>query len=260
MPAAEQDMTTVDDAINCIEVEDLSKVYKTGTRQVQALKGVSMRIDEPGFYAIMGESGSGKSTLLHLLGGLDKPDGGRIVVNGTRIDSATESELTTFRRRRIGIVFQQFNLLPTLDALDNVILPGVLDRQPRDEMTARGVQLLEELGLGDRIHHRPDALSGGEQQRVAIARSLLFEPGILLADEPTGNLDSTSSQKLWRLLDELADRKRMIVIMVTHEAAAAVHCRSVMVMRDGTIAGTLQVDQTDASELVHRAAELSRPS
>jgi ABC-type lipoprotein export system ATPase subunit len=214
----------------------------------------------------MGASGSGKSTLLHLVAGLDRPDAGEITVDGLRIDALPERELTLYRRRRIGVVFQQFNLLPTLTALENAILPGTLDRLDRDECVARGRTLLGELGLSERIDHRPEALSGGEQQRVAIARSLFFDPPILLADEPTGNLDSRTSERLWNLLGSIAASRRMLVLLVTHEPAAAAHCRVVHVMRDGLLAGSIDVASLDsshrpvnvASELALRAAELGR--
>ena len=225
---------------------------------MHALDALDLLIDEPGFYAIMGASGSGKSTLLHLLAGLDTPDEGEISVAGTRVDTLTEKELTLYRRRAIGVVFQQFNLLPTLTALENVVLPGVLDRLPEEELLARGRELLVELGLEGRMDHRPEALSGGEQQRVAIARSLFFSPAVLFADEPTGNLDSNSSDLLWTCLRELAEKRRMIVLMVTHEADAAAHCRRAFVLRDGRMAGMFDVEGLDSSELAARAASLAR--
>ncbi|MHC4909593.1 MAG: ABC transporter ATP-binding protein [Planctomycetota bacterium] len=180
-----------------VELAGLEKSYQTGAHHVQALRGVDLEIDDSGFYAIMGPSGSGKSTLLHLLAALDRPDAGTISVAGERIDTMNESQLTAFRRHRIGIIFQQFNLIPTITALDNVTLPAMLAGLPQDERESRGRELLVSLGLPDRMTHRPDALSGGEQQRVAIARALYFEPRVILADEPTGNLDSaTGAQAL----------------------------------------------------------------
>jgi putative ABC transport system ATP-binding protein len=158
-----------------------------------------------------------------------------------------------FRRRRIGIVFQQFNLISTLSALDNVVLPGLLDGMPASERKHRGEKLLDSLGLAARIHHRPDALSGGEQQRVAIARALLFAPSVLFADEPTGNLDSATSQQVWSLLKQLAEQEKLTVLMVTHEPSAAAHCRRVFVIRDGMIHSSFDVDGIDAIELATRA-------
>jgi len=249
-----------------IAIRGVRKTYRTGERTVEALRGVDLDVAAPGVVGIMGASGSGKSTLLHLIAGLDRPDSGEITVDGLRIDSLPERELTLYRRRRIGVVFQQFNLLPTLSALENAILPGTLDRLDREECVARGRKLLGELGLSERIDHRPEALSGGEQQRVAIARSLFFDPPILLADEPTGNLDSRTGERLWDLLGSIAASRRMLVLLVTHEPAAAAHCRVVHVMRDGLLAGSIDVASLDsshrpvnvASELALRAAELGR--
>ena len=231
---------------------------KTGPRDVEALRGVDLEIREPGFYAVMGRSGSGKSTLLHLLAGLDRPDTGEIIVGGCAVHSMKENELVKYRRREIGVIFQQFNLLPTLDALANTILPGVLDRSPTKELETRGREILGELGLSDRLHHRPEALSGGEQQRVAIARALLFSPPVILADEPTGNLDSTSSAALWRLLEETAAKRKMIVLMVTHEAIAASHCQRTFILKDGCVAGEFESHGLDPSQLAHRSSELAR--
>jgi putative ABC transport system ATP-binding protein len=246
-------VTSATRSIAAIDVRGVTKTYRNGPNRIHALRGIDLRIDEPGFYGIMGPSGSGKSTLLHLLAALDRPDAGRIEVAGHRIDDMSESELTMFRRRRIGIVFQQFNLISTLSALDNVVLPGLLDGMPASERKHRGEKLLDSLGLAARIHHRPDALSGGEQQRVAIARALLFAPSVLFADEPTGNLDSATSQQVWSLLKQLAEQEKLTVLMVTHEPSAAAHCRRVFVIRDGMIHSSFDVDGIDAIELATRA-------
>ena len=241
-----------------VGVRDVRKSFAQGGKSVAALRGANLSIREPGFYAVMGRSGSGKSTLLHLLAGLDRPDSGEIVVAGARVHAMPERDLVLYRRRTIGVVFQQFNLLPTLDALGNVMLPGVLDGRPRAELESRARELLGELGLSDRTHHRPEALSGGEQQRVAIARALLFDPPVVLADEPTGNLDSRSAESLWRLLGALAERRAVTVLMVTHEPAAAAHCRRVFLMRDGDVAETVDTHGLDPTELALRAAEPGR--
>lgn len=174
---------------------------------MEALRGAEMTIEEPGFYAVMGRSGSGKSTLLHLLAGLDRPESGEIIVGGTAVHSLGETDLVRYRRRGVGIVFQQFNLIPTLDALGNVMLPGLLDGMAERDVRERARALLHELNLADRSAHRPDTLSGGEQQRVAIARALLLDPPVVLADEPTGSLDSTTSAALWKLLEQTAQRR-----------------------------------------------------
>jgi len=221
--------------LRSLSVKNVVKSYRHGGGQVVALRGATLEIDGPGFYAIMGQSGSGKSTLLHLLAALDRPDSGEIYIAGRAIHGLTERQATEFRRREMGIVFQQFNLISSLTAADNIKLPGLLAGEDERFLEGRCNELLEVLGLSDRRNHRPDALSGGEQQRVAIARALLFSPPVLFADEPTGNLDSASSNKLWSLLERIAAEQRMLVLMVTHEPAAAVHCQKVFVIRDGAV-------------------------
>jgi putative ABC transport system ATP-binding protein len=241
--------------IRCVDVR---KSYRTGGREVQALRGLNLRIDEPGFYAIMGASGSGKSTLLHMLAGLDAPDSGEVHVCGSRIDTMSERALTRFRRRDIGIVFQQFNLIPTMTARDNVELPGVLSGMNAATLRARSTELMGLLGIADRAEHRPEALSGGEQQRVAIARALVFSPGVIFADEPTGNLDSRSSEALWGVLASIAREQETTIVMVTHEPSAAAHCRRVYVMQDGVVRTEMETDGIDASGLAAEYQRLSR--
>ncbi|MGH7132550.1 MAG: ABC transporter ATP-binding protein [Phycisphaerales bacterium] len=229
-----------------IRCQNVHKTYDLGGTRVEALRGVDLEIPETGFYAIMGASGSGKSTLMHLLAALDQPDSGTLSVAGTDLHTMSERELTLFRRKKIGIVFQQFNLIPTLTARENVELPGMLAGDDQATLRARSSELLASLGVSARADHRPDAMSGGEQQRVAICRALLYKPPVLLADEPTGNLDSRSSEKLWTLLGEIAKANNMTVIMVTHEPAAAAHCREVFVLRDGRVTGTINAEGLDA--------------
>ena len=241
--------------IRCV---DVYKSYRLGEREVNALRGVDLEIERPGFYAIMGASGSGKSTLLHLLGGLDTPDKGEVYVAGQAVHSMGERELTQFRRTQIGIIFQQFNLIPTLTARENVELPGLLAGEPSGKLADRSAELMTALGVWERADHRPDALSGGEQQRVAIARSLLFSPRVLLADEPTGNLDSASSAKLWKLLAELAQERGITVAMVTHEPAAAANCESIFVLRDGRMFGEIRTEGLDAAGVASRYQQLVR--
>ncbi len=238
-----------------IRAMGVHKTYGQGDGAVRALRGLDLEIDEAGFFAIMGPSGSGKTTLLHLLAGLDRPDGGEIHVAGKRIDTLSERELTMFRREDVGIVFQQFNLIPTMTALQNVELPGVLAKRDGAWLRSRASGLLERLGVDDRAAHRPDAMSGGEQQRVAIARAMLFEPRVILADEPTGNLDSDSSRALWGLLAELSRERGMSVVMVTHEPAAATHCSRVFAVQDGVCTGSFATESLDESGV---AAEYQR--
>ena len=241
--------------IRCVDVH---KSYVMGAERVEALRGLSFEIPGPGFYAIMGQSGSGKSTLLHLLAALDAPDSGTLEVAGRRVDQMTEAAATEYRRTTVGVVFQSFNLIPTLTALENVELPAVLAGKDARDLRPRALDLLDKLGLGDRNSHRPDAMSGGEQQRVAIARSLLMGPPVLLADEPTGNLDSASAEKLWGVLEGVARDYQVTIVMVTHEPAAAAHCRSVFVLRDGQMTGQISTEGLDAAGVATRYQQLIR--
>lgn len=235
-----------------IRCTGLHKRFTLGERTVHALRGLDLTLDEPGFFAIMGQSGSGKSTLLHLLAAMDAPDEGEIEVAGVRVDQLNEREANAYRRQTIGIIFQQFNLIPTLTARENVELPGSLAGEDHRELRERSSALLDRLGVGDRAEHRPDALSGGEQQRVAIARALLFSPKVILADEPTGALDSETGKKLWNLLGEVAREQGATVLMVTHEPAAAAHCERVYVLRDGAMDGHIETEGLDAAGVAAR--------
>ncbi len=241
--------------IRCVNVH---KAYTLGERRVDALRGIDLEIQTPGFYAIMGASGSGKSTLLHLLAALDVPDVGEVHVGGKRIDGLNDRELTSFRRRDVGVVFQQFNLIATMTAVQNVELPALLAGEDRNSARDRAMELLKRLGLDGRAAHRPEALSGGEQQRVAIARALLFSPPVVLADEPTGNLDSRSAESLWNLLSELSSSQGLTVVMVTHEPAAAAHCRAIFILQDGQVSGRIDTDGLDASTLASEYQRLHR--
>ena len=218
--------------IRCIDVH---KAYRQGENEVVALVGVSTDIPRGAFAAIMGPSGSGKSTLLHLIGGLDRPSGGELLVDGRLVGQMADDEVTLFRRTNIGFVFQFFNLLPTLTALENVTLPLVLDGRSKAEADQRAALLLEKVGLEKRRHHLPEALSGGEIQRVAIARALAFNPPILLADEPTGNLDSKTGQVVLSLLRQINQEHGSTVVMATHSQEAA-HCADrTIYLRDGRV-------------------------
>ncbi len=239
-----------------VDCRGVFKSYRLAEHEVQALRGVDLTIQDPGFYAIMGASGSGKSTLMHLLAALDQPEQGTVAVSGHALQDLSERDLTLFRRNNIGIVFQQFNLIPTLTAVENVELPGMLAGERAGKLRARARELLDALGVGARAGHRPDALSGGEQQRVAICRALLFAPPVLLADEPTGNLDSKSSEVLWSLLGDLAKQHTMTIVMVTHEPAAAAHCRRTFILQDGRVKGALETEGLDASGVATRYQHL----
>ncbi len=223
-----------------IRCDQVTKSFTLGDRVVHALRGVDLAIEDPGFYAIMGRSGSGKSTLLHMLSAMDRPDSGQIVVSGHQVHRMSERESTRFRREEIGVIFQAFNLIPTMSAVENVQLPGLLSGRLSKSLSDRSHELLDLLGLADRAEHRPEALSGGEQQRVAIARALLYQPAVVFADEPTGNLDTNASELVWSMLQRIAREEKVTVIMVTHEPEAASYCERIFVMNDGVIAGTIE--------------------
>jgi len=218
--------------IRCIDVR---KAYRQGENEIVALAGVSIDIPRGAFAAIMGPSGSGKSTLLHLMGGLDRPSSGELLVDGRLVGQMADDEVTLFRRTNIGFVFQFFNLLPTLTALENVTLPLVLDGRSKDEADQRAALLLGKVGLEKRRHHLPEALSGGEIQRVAIARALAFNPPILLADEPTGNLDSKTGQDVLSLLRQINQEHGSTVVMATHSPEAAYGADRIIFLRDGRV-------------------------
>jgi putative ABC transport system ATP-binding protein len=218
-----------------LTAQGLGKQYRMGEVTVNALYNIDFVVQAGEFVAIMGPSGSGKSTLLHLLGGLDEPTSGSVSLNGNRYDRMTDDDLTILRRQQIGFVFQFFNLIPTLTAAENVALPPLIDSQPFDSYQARVAELLDMVGLGSRRDHRPGQLSGGEQQRVAIARALVTDPAILLADEPTGNLDSAAGQTVLELLHRAHSERQQTIVMVTHDAHAATYADRVVYLRDGAI-------------------------
>jgi len=216
-------------------VDNVIKRFKQGDADVTALSGISLQVPPGQFLAIMGASGSGKSTLLHLMAGLASADGGRVLINGQDLSTLNDRDLTLFRRRSIGLVFQAFNLIPTLSAEENISLPLMLDGRKPDEIAAKVEELLSRLGMASRRRHRPDALSGGEQQRVAIGRALVADPAVILADEPTGNLDSTNSKAVCELLRDLSVIHNKTIIMVTHEPAVAAYATEVAVLKDGKL-------------------------
>ncbi|MBI4618311.1 MAG: ABC transporter ATP-binding protein [Planctomycetes bacterium] len=218
-----------------VETRALSKVFGTGETRVEALRGVDLTISEGEFIAVMGASGSGKSTLLNLVGGLDAPTSGEIRVGGIDLGRMGDDERTLLRRRRIGFVFQFFNLLPMLSAEENVSLPLVLDGVSEAEAARRALAAMEAVGTLHRRGHRPGELSGGEQQRVAIARALAVEPVLVLADEPTGNLDSVLAQQVVGILRRLADERRQTILMVTHDARSAAWADRLVQLRDGRV-------------------------
>jgi len=225
-----------------LQTQGLQKQYHMGEVMVDALRGVNFEVQKGEFVAVMGPSGSGKSTLLHLMGGLDTPTDGDVTVDGRRLAHMTDDEITIVRRRNVGFVFQFFNLLPTLSAAENVALPLLIDGKHLEDYALRVDELLGLVGLSDRRDHKPDQLSGGQQQRVAIARALVTEPAIVLADEPTGNLDSKSGKEVLALLRRACDEKGQTIVMVTHDPYAASFADRVVFLRDGAIVRELKSD------------------
>ena len=218
--------------IRCLDVR---KVFKQGENEIIALAGISLDIAKGSFAVIMGPSGSGKSTLLHLIGGLDRPSSGELLVDNRLVGQMADDQVTLFRRKKIGFVFQFFNLLPSLTALENVALPLVLDGRARLDAESRAAVLLKKVGLETRKEHLPEELSGGEIQRVAMARGLVFDPPILLADEPTGNLDSKNGNAILSLLRQISKEDGCTVVMVTHSEEAAAFGDRRIYLRDGRI-------------------------
>ena len=218
-----------------ISLQNVSRYYQAGERSVHALEAVSLTIERHEFVAVVGPSGCGKSTLMHLVAGLDRPTAGEIVVDGLSLTTADDAQLTNFRRRQLGLVFQFFNLLPTMNALENVSLPLLLQGVAPDEATARAEELLQLVGLTNRASHFVHQLSGGEQQRTAIARALVHRPSLLIADEPTGNLDTASTSRVLDLLRQIACEQRTTLILVTHSPEVAAVATRHIELRDGRI-------------------------
>lgn len=223
-----------------IELRDVWKIYKMGKVEVPALRGLNLEIKDGHFVSIMGPSGSGKSTAMNMVGALDIPTKGTIFLDGHNIAKLSESELAQIRGRRIGFIFQQFNLIPTLSALENVTLPMVFQNKSKDDRVKRATDLLNLVDLGDRMNHKPNELSGGQQQRVAIARALANDPEVILADEPTGNLDSKTGSKFMEFLCKLNQDEGKTIIMVTHDKNVADFAYRTEVLKDGEIVKTIK--------------------
>jgi putative ABC transport system ATP-binding protein len=242
-----------------LEARDLVKRYPLGEGSVEALRGISLSVTAGEFVAIMGSSGSGKSTMLHLLGALDRPTSGEVIIDGVTVSDLDEEEATLTRRAKTGFVFQFFNLIPLLSVAENVALPFLIAGETLTQRRERVDELLALVGLSDKAAHRPDQLSAGEQQRVAIARALAPSPAILLADEPTGNLDFTTGTEILDLLWSSCERLGQTVVLVTHDARAAAYADRVLVVRDGRLRDEVALGRRGdhrAPELIHRLAAL----
>jgi putative ABC transport system ATP-binding protein len=218
-----------------IELRDVWRLYHMGEETINALAGINLEIDQGGFVSIVGPSGSGKSTLLHIIGGLDSPTRGSIFVDGQDLSKASDKELSSYRNKKVGFVFQTFNLQPTYNALENVALPLVFAKVPLGKRNQMAKEALDTVGLGDRVQHKPGELSGGERQRVGIARALVNNPRILLADEPTGNLDSKASERIMELLSRLNKERGLTLILVTHDLESAKNASRMLQMHDGKL-------------------------
>jgi putative ABC transport system ATP-binding protein len=225
-----------------LETQSVRKQYKLGQVTVDALAGVDFAVNQGEFVAIMGPSGSGKSTLLHLLGGLDQPTDGEVMIADKRLSVMKDHQITLVRRRNVGFIFQFYNLVPTLTAEENIVLPLVIDGKRLRDYQPRVEQLLALVGIADRRHHKPDQLSGGQQQRVAIARAFVAQPSIVLADEPTGNLDSKSGEEVLNLLRRSCDELGQTIVMVTHDPKAASFADRVVFLKDGRVVDELKLD------------------
>ena len=243
-------MTPKPASMALLELRDISKSYPIGKETVHALQSISIAIEKGEYVALMGPSGSGKSTLMNILGCLDSPSGGIYMLNGKEVSQLTDNELADIRNKEIGFIFQTFNLIPRSNALDNVALPLVYSGTKKEERLNRATRALEDVGLADRASHKPNELSGGQRQRVAVARALVNNPSIILADEPTGNLDSKTSQEIMILFDEI-HKKGNTIIVVTHEEDIARHAHRIIRIKDGKVESDKQNDNITKASSLH---------
>jgi putative ABC transport system ATP-binding protein len=236
--------------MSIIRTENLTKIYGSGETAVTALDHINIQVREGEFVAVMGPSGCGKSTLLHLLGGLDRSTDGKVIIAGTSLAEMKDDDLTRLRRQKIGFVFQFYNLIPVLTALENASLPVTLDGVKPAEARKRAIEWLERFGLADRLTNRPDQLSGGQQQRVAVARALVAEPALILADEPTGNLDTRSGDEIASLLRDVTKKYGRTVVMVTHDPRIAAYADRIIFLKDGKVVDETNLDRRGGVEKI----------
>jgi len=243
--------------MSIIQTENLTKIYGAGEAAVTALDHVNLSVEEGEFVAVMGPSGCGKSTLLHLIGGLDRPTEGRVLLDGQDLAALDDDRVTALRRRKVGLVFQFYNLIPVLTAVENAALPLTLDGVKSEAALQRATEWLSRLGLEDRLHNRPDQLSGGQQQRVAIARALVAEPALILADEPTGNLDSRAGDEIAGLLKQISGQWGRTILMVTHDPRIAACADRIVFLKDGRVVdeARLKDNGTDEAKLLRAKIE-----
>ncbi len=242
--------------MSIIQTTNLTKIYGVGDAAVTALDHVNFQINAGEFVAVMGPSGCGKSTLLHLLGGLDRPTEGAVVIDDHNLTDLNDKQLSELRRRKIGFVFQFFNLIPVLSAAENAALPLLLEGANAAKAQAKAAEWLEKVGLGERSHHRPDQLSGGQQQRVAIARALVADPALILADEPTGNLDSRASEEIAGLLKQVSEQWGRAIVIVTHDPRIAAYADRIVFLKDGRVVDETVLDKKNGKGDQARNAEL----
>lgn len=230
---------------NIIEIKNLRKVYRMGTERVVALDNISLNIKKGECCCILGTSGSGKSTLLNMIAGLEKPSKGQIKIKGNRIEKMNEKQVTKFRQKNVGFVFQSYNLLPNLTALENVAMPMIFGGMPKKKREQEAKRMLTAVGLGDRLHHKPSQMSGGQQQRVSIARAFVGTPEIVFADEPTGNLDTKTTMEVMELITNIATNNNQTLIIVTHDVETSVYANRVIHVRDGLIESIDSIDKNE---------------